>query len=97
MNASTAPLTLGTNGPNKGTISLPYNLESGGHACRLLDPSSAAHSLSEDKQCVMVIRISGGQDTCTWRSFWEVAVALTGMCARMDRKGARTGLGESSR
>ncbi len=42
----------------------------------------------------MIIHTIGGQDTYTWRKFWEAAVALTGMCARADRKGARAGLGQ---
>ena len=43
----------------------------------------------------MIIYTIGGQDTYTWRKFWQVAVALAGMCARTDRKGARGGLGRS--
>ncbi len=61
----------------------------------LMNPHFATDILSEDRQCTMIIHTIGGQDTYTWRKFWEVAVAVTGMCARTDRKGVRAGLGQS--
>lgn len=97
MDASTTLLTLTTSGANDAAITLPYTLESGGYASNLMRPSRAADILVEDKRCVMIIRTIGGQDTYTWRKFWEVAVALTGMCVRTDRNGIQDRLGESNR
>lgn len=54
----------------------------------------------EDHTCKMTIRTtgkgSGNTDLWSWERFWEVGVALVGMCVREGKEGVQTGLGECS-
>lgn len=38
---------------------------------------------------------AGFTDTWSWAKFWEVGVALAGMCVRESKEGVQTQLGES--
>ncbi|CAD6593126.1 MAG: hypothetical protein ASARMPREDX12_006852 [Alectoria sarmentosa] len=54
--------------------------------------------VSSDGKCKMTIRTTGkgagNTDTWSWGQFWEVGVALAGMCVREGKAGVQTELGE---
>ncbi|CAF9918332.1 MAG: hypothetical protein ALECFALPRED_000647 [Alectoria fallacina] len=55
--------------------------------------------VSSDQQCKMTIRTTGKgaghTDTWSWGQFWEVGIALAGMCVREGKEGVQTRLGDN--
>ena len=48
-----------------------------------------------DGLCVMEINTSGViSDVASWRDFWEVGVALNGVCIRKGREGFQINIGK---
>ena len=59
-----------------------------------LDLASVLIFAVADRLCVMEINTSGVRyDTASWRDFWEVGVALNGVCIRKGREGFQIALG----
>lgn len=52
----------------------------------------------DDHKCKFTIRTTGDgpgrADVWSWANFWEVGVALVGMCVREGKEGVETVLGE---
>ena len=47
-----------------------------------------------DDMCVLEIGTSGvGSDIASWRDFWEIGVAINGMCIREGRQGFQINIG----
>ena len=57
-----------------------------------------AGNLAGDQKCKVTIRTTGKGDGHTdvysWGRFWEVAVALVGVCVAAGKEGVETRLGE---
>lgn len=55
-------------------------------------------TFAEDLKCKLTIRTTGkgvgNTDHWSWGQFWEVGVALVGVCVGVGKEGVETGLGE---
>ncbi len=75
------------------TVRTPYSRVSCEHSCTSIRPFFLK-SVIADGLCVMEINTSGVlSDVASWRDFWEVGVALNGVCIRKGREGFQINIG----
>ncbi|CAD6571069.1 MAG: hypothetical protein ASARMPRED_004192 [Alectoria sarmentosa] len=96
---STTVLSFGMRSVGAYDIPLPQRFISTDGKC-VVEPSLTpgaieARACPEDIAVAAFVVGAGNTDTWSWGQFWEVGVALAGMCVREGKEGVQTELGDN--